>query len=113
MVDMISFKDWEKMDLRVGKVTSVEEIPGADKLYKVEVDLGKEFGKRTLVAGIKENYKKEDIKGKQIIVLTNLEPRVMKGTKSEGMLLAAVSDDHKKVFLLQPDKNIDLGSKVS
>lgn len=109
---IISFKEWEKLDLRVGKIVRVEDIAGADKLYQLEVDLGT-FGKRVLVAGLKDYYKKDELKGKLIIVFINLEPRIMRGIKSEGMLLAAVSNDHKKIFLISPEKDIELGSKIS
>ena len=72
-----TFSDWEKIDLRVAEILEVEEIKGADKLFKLKIDLGTET--RTLVAGIKQNYTKEELNGKRIIVLTNLEPKTMKG----------------------------------
>jgi methionyl-tRNA synthetase len=108
--EIISYEDFAKLDLRVATIKKVEEIEGADKLYKLEVEIGKE--KRTICAGIKQNYKKEDLKGKQVIVIANLAPRKMKGIESEGMLLAAVSEDHSKVIILSPEKKIDSGSKV-
>jgi methionyl-tRNA synthetase len=98
--------------LRVGKILKAEEIEGADKLYKIEVDLGKELGKRTLVAGIKPYYKKEQLKNKSCIVFVNLEPRILKGIESQGMILAAVDERQNKVHLLCPDKDIELGSMV-
>ena len=111
-MENISFSDWQKLDLRVAKILKVEDIEEADKLYKLSIDLGKEIGKRVLVAGIKQHYTKEELKGKKIIVFTNLEPRKLKGIESQGMLLAAVSSDEKNVFLLQPDRDIELGSKI-
>ena len=69
----INFSDWEKLDLRVGTILKAEDIEGADKLYKLSIDLGDE--KRILVAGIKQHYSKKDLKGKQIIVVANLEAR--------------------------------------
>ena len=99
------------MDLRTGKILKAEDVEGADKLYKLTVDLG-DLGSKTIVAGIKEHYKKEELKGKTIVVFTNLEPRKLKGIESQGMLLAAVSQDEKDVFLLKPDKEIEPGSKV-
>ncbi len=111
MAEEISFKDWQKLDLRVGKIVKAEDIEGADKLYKLEVDLGK-LGKRTLVAGLKEYYKKEELEGKSCVVFCNLEPKIMRGVKSEGMILAAVSDDEKEVRLIEPDGEIDVGSKI-
>lgn len=108
MSDTISFSDWEKINLRVAKIKSVEDIAGADKLFKLIVDIGGE--ERTIVAGIKGVYKKEELKGKQIIVLANLEPKNLKGVESRGMLLAAVEDG--KPVLLQPDKKVKEGTKV-
>lgn len=107
----VKFSEWQSMDLRTGKILKAEDVEGADKLYKLTVDLGS-LGSRTIVAGIKEHYKKEELKGKTIVVFTNLEPRKLKGIESQGMLLAAVSQDEKDVFLLKPDKEIEPGSKV-
>ena len=112
MADEVKFSEWQRLDLRVGKILSVEDHPNADKLYIIEVDLGK-LGKRKLVAGLKEHYKPKDLKGKLCIVFTNLEPAMLRGVKSEGMILAAVSEDHKEVKIIQPAKEIELGSKVS
>lgn len=109
--EKISFQDWQKLDLQVGRILKIEDIEGADKLYKLEVDLG-EMGKRTLVAGIKQHYKKEELKGKKCIILSNLEPKKLKGIESNGMILAAVSEDESKVILLQPEKDIEEGTKI-
>jgi methionyl-tRNA synthetase len=106
---MISIKDFEKLELKVGEIISVDDVPKADKLYKLEVDIG---GKQiTLIAGIKKNYEKDELIGKKIIVLTNLEPAMIKGIRSEGMLLAAVKNDD--VSLLTVDKDIPIGSDVA
>lgn len=107
----ISYSDFEKLDLRVGTIIDIEDIEGADKLYKLIVDLGDE--KRTICAGVKEHYSKKDLKGRQIILVVNLAPRKLKGIESRGMLLAASSEDHSKIILLSPEKRIDEGSKVS
>ncbi len=109
---LVEFSEWEKIDLRVGQIKKVEDIEGADKLYKLEVDLGKELGKKTVCAGLKHHYSKEDLKGKKIILFANLMPRKLKGIESQGMLLAAVSKDESKVHLLMPDKDIEVGAKV-
>jgi len=106
----VKFEDWLKLDLRVGKIRKVEDIAGADKLYKLEVDLGEE--KRILVAGLKGHYKKEELEGKSCIVFCNLEPKKLKGIESQGMILAAVSDDEKTIGLIEPDKEMTPGSKV-
>lgn len=107
---IINFSDWEKLDLRVGKIIEVEDIEGADKLYKLTMNLGTE--ERTVCAGIKKYYTKKELKGKKIILFTNLAPRKMKGIESQGMILAAVNEDESKVILLSPEKDIEVGSKV-
>ena len=109
-MEEVNFKDWSKLDLRVGKILKVEDIEGADKLYKLEVDLGAE--KRTLAAGIKEFYKKEELEGKNCVVFVNLTPRTMKGVESKGMILAAVSEDESKVILIEPEKDVEIGSRI-
>ena len=112
MAETIKFSEWQKLDIRAAKILKAEDIEGADKLYRLSIDLGKELGKRTLVAGIKPYYKKEQLKNKNCIVFTNLEPRTIKGTESRGMLLATVSEDESEVFLLQPEKDIKPGSRI-
>jgi methionine--tRNA ligase beta chain len=106
---MVSFKQFQEMDLRVGKVLSAEAVPGADKLYKLSVDMGER--KITLVAGLRPYYTQEEIKGKKIIVVANLDPVILKGVESQGMLLAA--QDGKVVSLLTVDKDVKPGSKIS
>ena len=106
---MVSLKEFQGMDLRVGKVLSAEGIPNADKLYKLSVDLGEK--KITLVAGLRPYYTPEEIKGKKIIVIANLDPVILKGVKSEGMLLAALDGD--KLGLLTVDRDVRPGSKIS
>ncbi|MFX1316497.1 MAG: methionine--tRNA ligase [Promethearchaeota archaeon] len=105
---LISYEVFKKLDIRVALIEKVEKVPKADKLYKLSVDLGTE--KRTLVAGLAEHYKPDELKGKKIIILTNLEPRKLRGILSEGMLLAAVEGD--KVSVLTPDKDLSSGAKV-
>jgi methionine--tRNA ligase beta chain len=110
---IIEFSEWIKIDLRVAQIKKVEDIPGADKLYKLTVDSGKEIGKRTICAGIKQYYSKEELKDKKIVIFVNLKPRLMKGIESQGMLLAAVSEDHSKVVLISPEKEIENGCRIS
>jgi len=107
---IVSFDEWSKLDLRVAQIIEVEDIEGADKLYKLTLDLGDE--KRIVCAGIKKHYSKEELKGKIVIVFVNLTPRKLKGIESQGMLLAAVNQDESKVILISPEKDIDVGSKV-
>lgn len=109
--ETISFEDWQKLDLRVGKVLDVEEIEGADLLWKISVDLG-ELGKRTICAGIKKYYSKEELKGKKIIVFANLTPRKMRGIESQGMLLAAGDREDDKISLLTLEKDVESGTKI-
>jgi methionyl-tRNA synthetase len=106
--ELVSYEDFKKLDIRIAFIENVEKVPKADKLYKMSIDLGSE--KRTLVAGLAEHYKIEDLKGKKIVILANLEPRKLKGITSQGMLLAAVEGD--KVSILTPDKDIPLGAKI-
>ncbi len=110
---IVSFEDWEKLDLRVAKIVKIEDIEGADKLYKLTLDIGSEIRKWVICAGIKQHYSKEELKDKKIIVFVNLTPRKMKGIESQGMLLAAVSEDHSKVVLISPEKEIKVGSRIS
>lgn len=84
---MVSFQDFKKIELKVAQIKSVEEIPGKDKLYRLEIDIG-EDKPRTLVAGLKPFYSKDQLKGKQIIVVANLDPKPLGGLVSQGMLLA-------------------------
>jgi len=106
--ELVSYDDFKKLDIRVALIESVEKVPKADKLYKLTIALGDE--KRTLVAGLAEQYKADELKGKKIVILANLEPRKLKGILSEGMLLAAVDGDI--VSVLTPDKEIPSGAKI-
>ncbi len=108
MSDKIKFKDWEKMDLRVGTIVKAEHHPDADKLYVLKIDLGDE--ERTVVAGIRKAYTVKELIGKRVVVFANLEPAILRGIKSEGMVLAAVKDD--KVVLLTAEDKIENGAKI-
>ena len=112
MEGIVEFKDWEKVDLRVAQIKSVEDIEGADKLYKLTLDVGHEIGERIVCAGIKEYYSKEELLDKKIILFVNLTPREMRGVESQGMILAAVNEDESKVVLISPEKDIELGSRI-
>ena len=111
-MDTIKFDEWQKLDLRIARIKNVEDIAGADKLYKLTIDVG-ELGERVICAGIKQHYAKEELIGKEIVIVANLEPRKMKGVESQGMLLAACNEEHSKIILLQPEKEIEEGSKIS
>ena len=104
---MVSYDEFSKLEIKTGTIKSVEPVQGADKLYKIEVDTGE---KRTIVSGIREEYTQKELIGKQIIVLTNLEPRKIRGVESQGMLLAA--EENGKAILLTPDTKTKNGSKI-
>lgn len=105
---MISINDFGKLDLRVAEILEVDDHPNADKLYVLRVKIADE--ERTIVAGIKENYIKEELIGKKIIIIANLEPAKLRGIESSGMLLAA--SDKEDVVLVTVDKDIESGSKI-
>jgi len=109
-MDIVTFEEFMKLDLRVGKVLSVEDHPDADKLLVLQVDLG-EDEPRTLVAGLKKYYSKEQMEGKNIIVVSNLKPAKIFGQMSYGMLLAAEIGD--QCALLTTDKPIENGAKIT
>ncbi|TYB31635.1 MAG: methionine--tRNA ligase [Candidatus Mcinerneyibacterium aminivorans] len=108
--NLIDIEDFSNVELKVATVINVEEIEGADKLYKLQVSLDGE--KRTLVAGIKKHYGKNELIDKKVVVVTNLKPATLMGVKSEGMLLAASNKNGLSILTL--DKNIEdiEGSKV-
>ena len=110
-MDNITFEEFKKLDLRVAEVKEVEEVEGADRLYKLKVLIGDE--ERQLIAGIKNHYAKEQLIGKKIAVITNLEPRTIKGVASHGMLLAASTDDKSALALLVLDRPLPSGLKIS
>lgn len=106
----IQYDDFAKLDLRVGTITAAEKVPKADKLLKLEVDLGSE--KRTIVSGIALHFAADSIVGKQVVVVTNLAPRKMRGIESNGMILMAEDSDGKLKFI-NPDGGSANGSAVS
>lgn len=105
---MVTFEEFKKIELKVAEIKEVNDHPNADRLYVVVVDLGDK--RKQLVAGIKGSYAKEDLIGKQVIVVDNLEPAILRGVESQGMLLAA-SDD-TGISIISPQKKIKLGSIV-
>ena len=107
----IPFTDFQKVDLRVGTILEIENHPKADKLYVLKVDLGEEQP-RTIVAGLRTHYTHEDLKGKQAIFVANLEPVILRGIESNGMILAASNEEKTNVFFLKPEKQIKPGSKI-
>lgn len=108
--EQIQYDDFAKLDLRVGTIVVAEKVPKADKLLKLQVDLG--FETRTIVSGIAEHFKPEEITGKQVVVVANLAPRKMRGIESNGMILMA-ADKAGKLHFINPVDAIDNGSSVS
>lgn len=105
----ISFEDFAKLDMRIGAVVAAEMVQGADKLIKCTVDFG-DLGVRTIVSGIAEWKRPEELVGKQFPYVVNLAPRVLRGVESRGMLLAC-SDEHGAV-LLAPSRDVPPGTKL-
>ena len=105
---MISFDEFKKIELIIAKIKEVNDHPNADKLYVLKIDTGTE--EKQLVAGIRTSYTKEELVGRQIVVINNLEPAVIRGEESKGMLLAV--SDAGGISLVVPDREIALGSKV-
>lgn len=105
----IQYEDFAKIDLRVGKILSAEKVEKADKLLKLTVDLG--FEQRTIVSGIAEHFKPEEIIGKQVTIVANLAPRKLRGIESKGMILMAENSDGKLQFV-NPDSDFQLGAIV-
>ena len=106
---MISIDDFRKIELKVATVKSAEPHPNADKLMVLQIDLGDE--QRQICAGIRNHYAPEDLVGKQIVVVANLETAKLRGLESQGMLLAA--SDEGRVIVLTPDKPVLAGAKIS
>ena len=105
---MINFEEFQKVDLRVAKVITAEKVEGSEKLLKLQIDLDSE--KRQIIAGIAQFYKPEDLLGKEIVIVSNLEPRTLMGLESQGMLLAA--DNKGQPVLLMPDKEVPPGTII-
>jgi len=109
---MINFEQFKQLEIKTGKVLSVEDHPNADKLYVMKVDMGGE--ERQLVAGIRPWYPDgQSLVGRNIIVVTNLEPAKIRGVESNGMLLAASKPDRSDVVLLTLDRDLPPGCTIS
>lgn len=105
---MVNIEDFRKIELKVGEIKEVNDHPNTDRLYVIVVDLGDKT--KQVVAGIKGFYKKEDLVGKQAVVVDNLEPAVLRGVESQGMLLAA--SDETGIVIISPAREVKLGSIV-
>ena len=107
-METVTFEEFRRLDIRVGRIVAVERIRRARRLLLLKVDLGEE--ERQLVAGLAGYYEPEQLVGKEVVVVTNLKPKVIMGFKSQGMLLAAVVDG--KPVLLIPEEEVPPGTKV-
>lgn len=105
----ISYDDFSKIDVRVGTVVAAELVPETDKLIRCTVDFG-EMGERTIVSGIAQWKKPEDLIGKQLPYVVNLAPRMLRGIESQGMLLALSDEDG--LALLVPERTVQKGTKA-
>jgi len=108
--DEITFEDFTKLDLRVGTVLECEKVPKADKLLKLTVDTG--LDTRTVVSGIAEHFKPEDVVGRQVTLLVNLAPRKLRGIESQGMVLMASTEDGGLRFV-SPEEGVQPGDVIS
>jgi tRNA-binding protein len=104
----ISSDDFSKLDLRVATVLSAREHPNADKLLLLQIDVGEQ--QKQIIAGIRGHYRPEELTGRQIIVVNNLEEVVLRGEESKGMLLAAT--DGEDIVLLRPDRECEPGAAI-
>lgn len=105
---MATIEDFKRLELKVAEIKEVSEHPNADKLYVITVDLGDKL--KQIVAGIRGYYQKEDLIGKQVVVVDNLDPVVLRGVESQGMLLAA--SDEAGISIISPLRKVKSGSIV-
>lgn len=106
---IIALEEFQKLDLRIGKVIRAERVPNTKKLIKMEVEIGREKTKQ-IVAGMGEYLKPEKLTGKNVVVLVNIEPKKFMGLVSEGMILAA--DLNGKPILIMPEEDVPPGTKI-
>lgn len=108
--DVISFSDFQKLDLRVGKVVEAQKVEGSESLIRMNVDFGKTLGTRKIFSGIAKWYKPSQIKDKKFIFLVNLPAKQMMKEMSEGMILVSIVD--QKAVVMPVDKKIPKGSEI-
>ena len=106
----IAYDDFAKLELRAATIVEAKVHPNADKLLVIQVDLGGE--KRQICAGIRAFYAPEQLVGKQVVVVANLEPRPLRGEISQGMLLAATDPTSGRVVIISPSESVAAGSVV-
>jgi len=109
---MATFEDFQKLDIRVGKIIEIEDFPEAKKpAYKLKIDLGKEIGTKKSTAQLVKNYKKEDLKGKLVLCIVNFPPRQIGPVISEVLTLG-VPDENNECILIEPKKEVPIGAKL-
>jgi len=108
MSNEVTFEEFSKIDMKIGKIIDAQLVPGSKKLLKLQIDVGGQ--KKQSIAAIGDQYTIESIIAKLVVIVTNLKPRKIVGQDSEVMLLAAL--DNRVVSILQPDKIVNAGSKV-
>jgi methionyl-tRNA synthetase len=109
--DTITFDEFQKMDIRIGKVLDAEPVPKTDKLLKMTIDTG--LDRRTVVSGIAEHYTAEEMVGRQVTILVNLAPRKIRGVESQGMILMAENAEGKLALVSSDDAELMNGSTVA
>ncbi|HHV80191.1 TPA: methionine--tRNA ligase subunit beta [bacterium] len=107
-MEEITIEEFQRLDLRVGKIVDAKNVEGAKKLLQLVVDIGSEY--RQLVAGIAEVYSPQDLIGKEVVIVANLKPAVIRGIQSNGMILAA--SDGGVISVISPDREMPPGAKV-
>ncbi len=110
-MEQISFDEWKKLEMKVGKIVEIEKVPKTEKLYKLKVDIGEKSIQ--IVTSLVPYYKEEELIDKKIIVLINLKPAKFGGEVLEGMLLCAEKEDGSECVLLTVEKDIEIGTQVT
>ncbi len=105
---MITIDDFRKLELKVAQIKEVADHPNADRLYVITLEVGDKT--KQVVAGIKSSYAKEDLVGRQVVLVDNLEPALLRGVESQGMILAA--SDEQGICIISPERKVALGSIV-
>lgn len=108
---MITFKDFQKLDIRIGKIVDIQDAQTNKPMFRMKIYFG-DLGTKQTIAGIKGFYSKEELLNKKVAALVNLEPKRLGSELSECMVLAAVVGNDEKVVVLQPEKDIETGAKI-
>ncbi|MCX5686788.1 MAG: hypothetical protein NTW09_04970 [Candidatus Omnitrophica bacterium] len=105
---MATYEDFKKLEFKIARIKEVNDHPNADRLYVIVVEVGDKT--KQIIAGIKPSYKKEDLIGREVVLVDNLDPAMLRGVESQGMILAA--SDEKGHSVVMPDREVTLGSIV-